>query len=65
MIRKIILNIAYIDLFASLIFVATYFTKIHYPLNNGYFNLSDGLIIFSSIYFGPLISIPSAIISTS
>ena len=65
MTRKIFLNIAYIALFSALIFILTYFIKIPYPLNNGYFNLSDALIIFSSIYFGPIVSIPSAIISTS
>lgn len=65
MTRKIFLNIAYIALFSALIFILTYFIKIPYALNNGYFNLSDALIIFSSIYFGPIVSIPSAIISTS
>lgn len=63
--NKIIYQLSYVALLSALIFLATYFIKIPYFNNSGYFNLSDGLIIFSSIYFGPFVGIFSAIISTS
>ncbi len=62
---KILYKISYIALMSALIFVATYFIKVPYANVDGYFNLSDSLIIFLTLYFGPEIGIISAIISTS
>lgn len=62
---EILYKIAYIAFLSALIFIATYFIKIPYFNNSGYFNLSDGLIIFTSIYFGPIVGIFSSLISTS
>ncbi len=63
--KNILIKISYSSLFAALIFVITYFIAIPYPLGLGYFNLSDGIILFISIYFGPIIGIASGIIGTS
>ncbi len=62
---EILYKVAYIAFLSALIFIATYFIKIPYFNNSGYFNLSDGLIIFTSIYFGPIVGLFSSIISTS
>ena len=64
-IKKTIQNIVYIALLSALLFVVTYFIRIPYMGNAGYFNISDGLILFFTIYFGPIIGIPTAIIGTT
>lgn len=65
MISKTIKNICYIGIFSSLIFIMTFFIKIPYAGGAGYFNLSDALIIFSTIYLGPIVGFFSGIIGTS
>lgn len=62
MIKKIILNISYIAFFSALTFICTYFVLIPFPNGLGYFNLSDAIVIFSSILFGPIIGVFSGII---
>ena len=64
-IKKLIKNICLTALMSSLIFIITFFLQIPYFGGVGYFNLSDGLIIFSTIYFGPFVGIISAIIGTA
>lgn len=63
--KCLIEKISLISIFSALIFVFTYFISIPFGGNIGYFNFSDGLIIFISIYFGPIVGIFSAIIGTS
>lgn len=60
----IIYKIAYTALLSALTFIATYFISMPYANGAGYFNLSDSLIIFSTIYFGPIVGIFSGIIGT-
>ena len=62
---EILYKASYIAFLSALIFIATYFIKVPYFNNSGYFNLSDGLIIFTSIYFGPVVGFFSSIIATS
>ncbi len=64
-IKSLILKISYIALFSALTFIGAYFIVIPYASGSGYFNLSDLFIIFSSIYFGPIIGIFSGIIGSS
>ncbi len=63
--KNIILKIAYSSIFAALTFISTYFINIPYASGMGYFNLSDAIILFSSIYFGPLVGILSGVIGSS
>lgn len=62
--KNIIRNIAYIALFSALVFFCTYFIAIPYGGGAGYFNLSDGIILFSTIFFGPIVGFFSGIIGT-
>lgn len=61
-INVLIKQICNTALMSALIFVATYFISIPYFGGIGYFNLSECLIIFSTIYFGPFVGILSGII---
>lgn len=64
-IKNLIYKISFTAIIAALVFVATVFISIPYAGGAGYFNLSDGLIIFSTIYFGPIVGIFGGIIGTS
>lgn len=61
-VRNIIIKISYLALSSALIFIFTYFIQIPYLGGLGYFNLSDGIAIFLTITFGPIIGIFSTII---
>lgn len=60
--RNLILKISFIALTSALIFVATSFLAIPYGGGVGYFNLSDGIILFATIYLGPVVGLFSGII---
>lgn len=62
--NNLIYKISYTAILSALTFIATYFITIPYANGIGYFNLSDSIIIFSTIYFGPVIGIFSGIIGT-
>lgn len=63
--KNIILRISYIAIISALIFIATAFITIPYGGGIGYFNISDGLIMFSTVFFGPIVGICSGIIGCS
>lgn len=63
--KNVILRISFIAIISALIFIATAFITIPYAGGIGYFNVSDGLIMFSTIYLGPIVGICSAIIGCS
>ncbi len=63
--QQTIKNIATSSILIALIFITTFLLKIPYGGGMGYFNFSDGLIIFFSITFNPFISITSSIIGTT
>lgn len=63
--QVLIKNISYIAIFSALTFVLTYFISIPYGGGAGYFNLSDGLIIFITIYLGPVVGFFNGIIGTA
>lgn len=63
--RNLVLKISFIALTSALIFIATSFIAIPYGGGIGYFNLSDGIILFSTIYLGPVVGLFSAIIGCS
>lgn len=62
--NNLIYKISYIAILSALTFICTYFITIPYANGVGYFNLSDSIIIFSTIYFGPIVGIFSGIIGT-
>lgn len=64
-IQNIISKMSLVALMSAFVFVGTVFISIPYAGGAGYFNISDGLILFASIYFGPLVGIGSAIIGCS
>ena len=57
-------KIATTAIMAALTFVATVFISVPYGGGAGYFNLSDAVILFSTIFFGPTVGICSGIIGT-
>ncbi len=61
--RLIILKISLTALMTGLIYVITAFLPIPYAGGSGYLNFSDGLIMFTTIFIGPIEGISSAIIS--
>ena len=61
--RFIIIKISLTGLMIALIYVCTAFLSIPFANGAGYFNFSDCLILFTSIYIGPVEGILSAIIS--
>ncbi len=63
--RNLILKISFIALTSALVFIATSFISIPYGGGIGYFNLSDGIILFSTIYLGPVVGFASGIIGCS
>ncbi len=63
--RLIILKISITALMTALIYVITAFLPIPYAGGSGYLNFSDGLIMFTTIFLGPIEGISSAIISCS
>lgn len=63
--KNIILRISFIAIISALIFIATAFITIPYAGGIGYFNVSDGLIMFSTVFLGPIVGIFSAIIGCS
>ena len=63
--RLIILKISLTALMTALIYVITAFLPIPYAGGSGYLNFSDGLIMFTTIFIGPIEGISSAIISCS
>lgn len=63
--KNILIKISYIALLSALTFICTYFIQIPYGGGSGYFNLSDSIIIFSSIYFGPVVGVFSGIIGAT
>ena len=62
--NKIIKAIAQTALFSALTFICTIFISIPYAGGAGYFNLSDSVILFSTIFCGPYVGIISGIIGT-
>jgi len=52
--KSLIFHISYSAVLSALVFVATFFVHITYPNGAGYFNIGDSIIIFSSIFFGPI-----------
>src|SRR5574344_101876 len=60
--RFIIVKISLTALIIAIIYVCTAFLSIPFANGAGYFNFSDCLILFTSIYIGPLEGILSAII---
>lgn len=52
--KKIILRMCFSAMFSALCFICTAFLKIPFPNGMGYFNFGDAIIIFSSIYLGPI-----------
>ena len=58
----IISKISLTAIMTALIFVVTLFIQIPYP-GNGYFNFSDALILFTTIFIGPLEGFISGVIS--
>ncbi len=64
-IKDLTLKISYTAFLAALTFVSTYFISIPYFGGLGYFNLSEAIILFSSITFGPFIGFFSGIIGAS
>lgn len=63
--RNIILKISLISIFSALIFVFTSFISIPYGGGMGYFNASDGLIMFATAFLGPIVGTFSGIIGCS
>lgn len=63
--RNIILKISFIALTSALIYIAIAFLAIPYAGGIGYFNISDGIILFSTIYLGPVVGLFSGIIGCS
>lgn len=63
--RNLVLKISFIALTSALVFIATSFISLPYGGGVGYFNLSDGIIIFSTIYLGPIVGLFSGIIGCS
>ena len=61
--RLIILKLSITALMTALIYVITAFLPIPYAGGTGYLNFSDGLIMFTTIFVGPIEGISSAIIS--
>jgi uncharacterized membrane protein len=61
--RLIILKLSITALMTALIYVITAFLPIPYAGGSGYLNFSDGLIMFTTIFIGPVEGISSAIIS--
>ncbi|MFA6755196.1 MAG: ECF transporter S component [Bacilli bacterium] len=59
--RKTLYYIAYSSMMMAIVFIGTYFIAIPYGGGAGYFNLSDGILLFTTIYFGPLIACISTI----
>lgn len=64
-IKNLLYKISYISILSALIFICSAFIVIPYAGGAGYFNLSDALILFSTIYFGPVIGFFSGIIGAS
>ena len=62
--NNVIRTIATTAIMAALTFVSTVFISIPYGGGAGYFNLSDSMILFSTIFFGPIVGITSGIIGT-
>lgn len=62
---KILKTISLTAIFSALTFILTYFISIPYGGGAGYFNLSDAIIIFSTIYLGPFVGFFSGIIGTA
>ena len=58
-----LLKISLTALMTALIYVITAFLPIPYAGGSGYLNFSDGLIMFTTIFIGPIEGISSAIIS--
>ncbi len=52
--KSLIFHISYSAVLSALVFVTTFFVHITYPNGAGYFNIGDAIIIFSSIFFGPI-----------
>lgn len=52
--KKIILRMCFSAIFGALCFICTNFLKIPFPNGMGYFNFGDMIIVFSSIYLGPI-----------
>jgi len=52
--KEIIIRITMTAMMTGLIYIATMFLAVPYPLNAGYFNLSDCLILFTTIFIGPI-----------
>lgn len=48
-VRRLVLN----GLFITLVFLATYFTRIPTPLPGGYINLGDAVIMLAAAFLGP------------
>ena len=64
-IKDLTLKISYTAFLSALCFVSTYFISIPYLGGLGYFNLSDAIILFSSITFGPFVGLFTGIIGAS
>ena len=64
-IKDLTLKISYTAFLAALTFICTYFISIPYFGGLGYFNLSDAIILFSTITFGPFVGLFSGIIGAS
>lgn len=52
--KKIILRMCFSAMFGALCFICTAFLKIPFPNGMGYFNFGDMIIVFASIYLGPI-----------
>lgn len=63
--KNVILKISFVAITSALIFIATAFITIPYAGGIGYFNVSDGLIMFSTVFLGPIVGVCSAIIGCS
>ena len=60
--RFIILKIILTALMTALIYIITAFLQIPYAGGSGYLNFSDGLIMFATIFIGPIEGISCAIL---
>lgn len=61
--KLILIKISLSALMSALIYAVTAFLAIPYAGGSGYLNFSDGLIIFTTIFVGPIEGIVSAIIA--
>jgi uncharacterized membrane protein len=52
--KSLIFHISYSAVLTALVFVTTFFVHIAYPSGAGYFNIGDAIIIFASVFFGPI-----------